>query len=131
MNIKDTLTAFEQKLAELDALEADYEKAKRCGDEIGMKNIVKAEEKLASEFEALGDGMDDSDLSEVHAELEQEKLEAMTDALRAKAATLNDFIEQHDKAAKAGNQLEAYRLMKNIRRTGKEIAHIDVDIEGL
>ena len=131
MNIKDTLTAFEQKLAELDALEADYEKAKRCGDEIGMKNIVKAEEKLASELEALGDGMDDSDLSEVYAELEQEKMEAMTDALRAKASALNDFIEEYDKAARAGNQLEAYRLMKNIRRTGKEIAHIDVDIEGL
>lgn len=131
MNIKDTLTTFEQKLKELDDMEADYQNAKECDNEIAMREIVKAEEKLADYLELLVGKMDDSDLPEIYAELGLEKIELMTEALRNKAADLIDLIEEYDKSAQAGNQLEAYRLMKKIRKIGREISHIEVETEGI
>lgn len=129
MNIKDTLTTFEQKLKELDDMEVDYENAKQCDNEIAMRGIVKAEEKVADYLESLVRKMDDSDLPEIYAELELEKIGLMTEALRNKTADLSDLIEDYGKSAQAGNQLEDYRLMKSIRKVGREISYIEMETE--
>lgn len=47
MNIKDTLTSMERKLGGPDAMESEYEEAEQCGNEVGMKNIVKSEVKIS------------------------------------------------------------------------------------
>lgn len=125
MDIETELTEFEEKLKELDALSDEYDKARDAGDEIGMRRISKAEEKLADELEVISENIANSDLSEVHAELEAEETSFIAATLREKANALNGLIDEYDRAAKAGNQLGAYKVLTDIRKLGRELMRFE------
>ena len=125
MDIETELTEFEEKLKELDALSDEYDKARDAGDEIGMRRISKAEEKLADELEVISENIANSDLSEVHAELEAEETSFIAATLREKANALNGLIDEYDIAAKSGNQFGAYKVLTDIRKLGRELMRFE------
>ena len=125
MDIETELTEFEEKLKELDALSDEYDKARDAGDEIGMHRISKAEEKLADELEVISENIANSDLSEVHAELEAEETSFTAATLREKANALNSLIDEYYRAAKAGNQFGAYKVLTDIRKLGRELMRFE------
>ena len=51
--------------------------------------------RLYSSLDALVAAVNTSEISEVYAELEQERMKAMTDALREKVSKLSGFIEEY------------------------------------
>lgn len=124
MNIMDTIDALLVKAEKIEAMEAEYEKAKAAGDEIAMQNILKQQEELAESLDPLVDNMDFSDAEEVVESLAQDELAQVTEILREKATALNSAIEHYDKAVNDGNQLEVHRRMKEIRGIGREITRM-------
>lgn len=125
MDIESELTEFEEKLKELDALSNEYDKARDAGDEIGMRRISKAEEKLADELEVISENIVNNDLSEVHVELEAEETSFIAATLREKANALNGLIDEYDRAAKVGNQFGAYKVLTDIRKLGREFMRFE------
>ena len=125
MDIESELTEFEEKLKELDALSDEYDKARDAGDEIGMRRISKAEEKLADELEVISENIANSDLSEVHAELEAEETSFIAATLREKANALNGLIDEYDRSANSGNQLGAYKVLTDLRKLGRELMRFE------
>ena len=75
-------------------------------------------------MEKLVHEIDDSDLEELFQEEAESQIQDTVEFLRSANAALNDLVRDYADANKSGNQLEARRKLKKIKRLGREIAHV-------
>lgn len=124
MNIKDTITTMESKLEEIDSLFDASMEAKNAGERFKAHGIAKDAEKIAEEIERLAYEMDDSDIDEILKEMDDEVIQGTVNFLVNKTNALNELVMEYAEAAKADDQVNARRKLKEIKRTANEIAHV-------
>ena len=124
MNIKDTITAMESKLSEVDSLLDSYIEAEQAGERFKAHGITKDAGKIADEILKLAKEMDDSDLEEIFQEEEQFVIDNTIEFLTDKSAALQTLVTEYTAACQDKNEILARRLLGDIQKVGIEIAHV-------
>ena len=124
MNIKDTITAMESKLSEVDSLLDSYIEAEQAGERFKAHGMAKDAEKLANEIERLVYDMDDSDLEDILKEEEEAIIGDTVNFLTARVVKLQDLVMAYAEASKGEDELLTRRKLKEIQEVGSEIAQV-------
>lgn len=124
MNIKDTITAMETKLSDIDSLLDAYNEAEKEGQKFKAHGIAKDAERIAEEIEKLAYAVDDSDLDEVLKVMEEEVIQDTVDFLVDRTNTLNKLVMEYAEAAREEDELNARRKLNEVKSVANEIAHV-------
>ena len=124
MNIKDTITAMETKLSDIDSLLDAYNEAEKEGQKFKAHGIAKDAERIAEEIEKLAYAVDDSDLDEVLKAMEEEVIQDTVDFLVDRTNTLNKLVMEYAEAAREEDELNARRKLNGVKSVANEIAHV-------
>ncbi len=124
MNIKDTITAMETKLSDIDSLLDAYNEAEKEGQKFKAHGIAKDAERIAEEIEKLAYAVDDSDLDEVLKAMEEEVIQDTVDFLVDRTNTLNKLVMEYAEAAREEDELNARRKLNEVKSVANEIAHV-------